>query len=97
MYLILENQVRVLYFYSEDCPHCQEVYNDVVEPLMNEYNEQLDVRLLKIDQPEYYELLISAEEHFSVLPEERGLPTTIIGESILIGEEQNRSQLTSIR
>ena len=91
----IENQVHVLYFYSEDCPHCQEVYNDVVEPLMSEYNEQLDVRLLKIDQPEYYELLISAEEHFSVLPEERGLPTTIIGESILIGEEQNRSQLTS--
>ena len=90
-----ENQVHVLYFYSEDCPHCQEVYTDVVEPLMNKYEEQLDVRLLKIDQPEYYELLISAEEHFSVLPEERGLPTTILGDSIFIGEEQNRSQLTS--
>jgi len=88
-------QVHVLYFYSEECPHCQEVYSDIIEPLTETYGSKVDVRLLKIDQPEYYELLISAEEHFMVPSEKRGLPTTIIGNLILIGEEQNRSQLVS--
>ena len=90
-----EDQVHLLYFYSEECPHCQDVYNEVIEPMINEYGSELDVRLLKIDQPEYYELLISAEENFMIPSEKRGLPTTILGNLVLIGEDQNRTQLRS--
>ena len=57
----VEGQVHGLYFYSEDCAHCQLVYEEVIQPLQNEYGTLLDMRLLSIDEPDNYELLIEAE------------------------------------
>jgi cytochrome c biogenesis protein CcdA/thiol-disulfide isomerase/thioredoxin len=89
----VEGQVHGLYFYSEDCAHCKTVYEEVIQPLQAEYGALLDLRLLKIDNPDDYELLIKAEEVFGIAPENRGLPTTIIGNEIIIGEEDSLSRL----
>lgn len=85
--------VRVLYFYSVDCPHCQTVEAEVLEPLTAQYGDRLDIRWLEISDPDNYELLIRVEESFGVAPEERGLPTLVIDGQVLIGEEEIRGQL----
>jgi cytochrome c biogenesis protein CcdA/thiol-disulfide isomerase/thioredoxin len=90
----VEGQVHALYFYSEDCSHCKVVYEEVIQPLQAEYGTLLDLRLLKIDNPDDYELLIEAEEVFGIAPQSRGLPTTIIGNEIIIGEEESLARLT---
>jgi len=89
----VEGQVHGLYFYSEDCAHCQLVYEEVIQPLQNEYGTLLDMRLLSIDEPDNYELLIEAEELAGIAAEDRGLPTSILGEDIIIGEEDSLEKL----
>jgi cytochrome c biogenesis protein CcdA len=85
--------VRMVYFYSDDCAHCTVVINEVLTPLQAEYGDQLQVKMVEISDPANYEILIRAEEAFGVLPEERGLPTLLVGGQVLIGEDAIREQL----
>ncbi len=89
-------QVHGLYFYSVDCPHCQRAYEEVIQPLQAQYGAKLDLRMVEISQPENYELLIQAETTFQVTAEQRGLPTLIIGDQILIGEDPVRQRLPDL-
>jgi len=78
--------VHGLYFYSTDCPHCMAIIDEVILPMQEEFGSKQDIRLVEIDYANNYELLIRAEEQFSVQPEQRGIPVLIINDSILIGE-----------
>lgn len=88
--------VHGLYFYSQDCPHCEEVLNDLLLPMQDEFGTKLDIRLVEIDYADNYELLIDAEEHFGVKAEERAIPTLIIDKRILIGQDAIESELRGI-
>lgn len=85
--------IHILYFYSVDCTHCQAVERDVLKPLEQRYPGRMDIRYLEIGDPTAYELLVRTEEYFSVAPEKRGLPTIVIGDRILIGEDEARQQI----
>ncbi len=85
--------VHILYFYSVDCPHCQTVEQEVLRPLQEQYGDRLDLRMLEIGQPANYELLVRTEEFFNLAPQERGLPTLVIDNQVLIGEDQIRQEL----
>ena len=85
--------VRILYFYSVDCPHCQTVEQEILEPLQAEYGDRIDLRELEISDPVNYELLVHTEEYFGVAPEQRGLPTLVVDGQILIGEDEARQKL----
>lgn len=85
--------IHVLYFYSVDCLHCRTVEQEVLQPLEEKYPGRMDVRYLEIGDPTAYELLVRTEEYFQVAPEQRGLPTIVVGDRILIGEEEVRQQL----
>ena len=85
--------VHGLYFYSTDCPHCMAVLEELMRPMENEFGTKLDIRLVEIDYAENYELLIRTEEHFGVKPENRAIPTLIIGSEIYIGETVIRDNL----
>ena len=88
--------VHGLYFYSRDCPHCEEVLNELLLPMQDEFGTKLDIRLVEIDYADNYELLIDAEEHFGVKAEERAIPTLIIDSRILIGQDAIESDLRGI-
>ena len=90
------SQVHGLYFYSVDCPHCMAVLNDLLLPMQNELGTKLHIRLIEIDYAENYELLIRAEDHFSVKPEERAIPILIIDGQALIGEDAIQENLRDI-
>lgn len=84
--------VQVAYFYALDCPHCRTVQEQVLVPLQAEYT-RLDIRFLEISVPTNYELLIRTEEYFKIRADARGIPTLVIGERILIGEDTIRAEL----
>ena len=86
--------VRMVYFTAAGCPHCAAVSSEVLAPLQAEYGDQLQIKVVEISEPANYEVLIRAEEAFGVSPEERWpVPTLIIGERVLAGEDAIREQL----
>ena len=85
--------VRMVYFTAADCSHCAVVINEVLTPLQAEYGDQMQIKVIEISEPANYEMLIRAEEMFGVPPEERGLPTLIVGGQALVGEDAIREQL----
>jgi len=90
------SQVHGLYFYSQDCPHCMAVLEDLIYPMQNELGTKLHIRLIEIDYADNYELMIRAEEHFSIAPEERAIPTLIIADQIFIGETAIRENMPAV-
>lgn len=95
---VIQNQpvVRTVYFYSTDCPHCVAVQEQVLQPLQEKYGSQFDVHQFEISVPANYELLIRAEEKFKVRADQRGIPTLIVGDQLLIGEDAIRAQLPAL-
>ena len=85
--------LRMVYFYSKDCPHCITIIEEMLTPLRDKYGEQLQLKMVEISDPANYEMLIRAEEMLEVSAEERGLPTLILGEQVLIGEYDIPEQL----
>ena len=85
--------VRMVYFTSVDCPHCAAVVDEVLDPLQEQYGDQVQIKVVEISDPANYEMLIRADEMFDVSPEERGLPTLVIGGQVLIGEVAIRERL----
>jgi cytochrome c biogenesis protein CcdA/glutaredoxin len=83
-----EDAVHAYFFYANDCPHCHAALEEVVNPLVEDLGDQLDVRLLEIGTPEYYEALMAIEEHFDVPAAKRSIPTLVVGDQILIGESE---------
>jgi cytochrome c biogenesis protein CcdA len=86
----------MVYFYSKDCPHCITIIEETLNPLRDKYGEQLQLKMVEISDPANYELLIRAEEMLEVSPEERGLPTLVVGEQVLIGEYDIPEQLPCV-
>lgn len=88
--------VHAVYFYRTDCPHCQAALDEVIYPLEAELGADLDIRLANIDYAVNYELFLQFQEYFTISAEERGIPTLVIGETILIGEDAIRTDLRSL-
>ncbi len=92
----LTGVVHGLYFYSTDCTHCMAVLDEVITPLQVELGDRLDLRLVEINTPENYELLLKTEETFQVSNGQRAIPVTVLGNQVLVGEDANRAELPGI-
>lgn len=91
-----DNTVHVLYFYAEDCSHCKVVQADVLAPLEAQYGGALKIHRFEIGAAENYEGLVLTELHFKVASAQRAVPTLVIGQTVLIGEEPIREQLPGL-
>lgn len=91
-----EGAVGAYYFYANDCPHCIAMLEDLILPMVADYDGQLDVRLLEIGLPEYYEAMLTIEAFFELASSERGIPTLVIDNQILIGESEIRETFAKL-
>ena len=89
-------KVHGYYFYSNSCSHCLDILKNILEPLQAENPGQIDMRLLELGNPDYYRALLAVEEAYHVKPEQRGLPTVVLGDKILIGEAPNKDNLAEL-
>jgi len=92
----VEGAVHALYFYANDCPHCIDVLETLIQPMQSEYGELLDIRLLEIGNPDYYEAMLLIEACCEVDPSERSIPSLVIDSQILIGETEIREQFPTL-
>ncbi len=90
----IEPTVRIVYFYSDECPHCKLITEEILTPLQEEHDGRIEIKMVEIyTDPTYYEMLLHAEEMFAIPPEKKGLPTLIVGGQALVGEDEIREQL----
>jgi len=83
--LAQQNQVRAVLFYSQSCGHCHMVITEVLPPLTEKYGESLFIVGVDVGQEVGNELYMSAVEHFQIPDNRLGVPTLIIGETVLVG------------
>jgi len=78
--------VRMLFFFSPTCPHCEASYTEVIRPLMDEYGDQLEIGFVDISIPQNYAGLLQLEAAYGIASEQSGVPEVFIGEHVLTGE-----------
>jgi uncharacterized membrane protein len=75
--------VRAVLFYSPTCPHCHQVINEDLPPLLEKYGEQLRIIGIDVTQPDGQVLFQAAIERFKL--EHVGVPTLVVDDVVLIG------------
>ena len=88
-------RVQVLFFYSNSCSHCLNIIETIVNPLSGEYPGLVDFKLLELGDRTNYEALMAAENQLESSGS-RDLPVVVVGERVLIGEEENNNDLRNL-
>ncbi|MGD9101390.1 MAG: vitamin K epoxide reductase family protein [Anaerolineae bacterium] len=88
--------VRAVLFYSPACPHCHQVINEVLMPMVEEYGDQLQIVGIDTSQPSGSQLYQATVERFQVPPERRGVPTLVVGDVVLVGSVEIPGQFPTL-
>ncbi len=83
--------VRLYYFFDPDCPACQEIHSQVLEPLLTAYGDRIVVDERDMSDTATFEFLLGLEAQYGV--REPGIPEVFIGQDALIGPGEIRSRL----
>ncbi len=79
------NTVRAVLFFSQTCPHCEDVMNEVLPPLVEQYPDQLEIVGIDVGHDVGIEMYDKMFVDFN-LPENRyGVPTLVVGSDVLVG------------
>ncbi len=88
--------VRAVLFYSETCPHCHYVMEQVLPPLQKQYGNQLEIRMLEVSDANNYQLWVKAMDAYKVPADWRGVPMLFIGDKVLVGSRDIPEQLPGL-
>ncbi len=87
--------VRAVLFYSETCPHCREVVEHILPPIQKKYGRQLALLMLETFDPANARILYATQDAFALPPERQGVPTLVIGDTVLVGTDEIQARLTA--
>jgi len=88
--------VQTVLFYSPTCPHCHVVINEVLPPLAETYGDQLLVLYVDVSQAQGQALYQSAVGAFAIPQERLGVPTMIVGQTVMVGSGEIPAQLPGL-
>ena len=91
-----EPVIRAVLFYSDSCPHCLEVINDLLPPLVDQYGNQLQIYGINTYSGIGYTLYGNAIQAYEIPGDRQGVPTLIIGDFVLVGSFEIPDQLPGI-
>jgi len=77
--------VQAVLFYSPTCPHCHKVITEDLPPLNEQYGDRLQILGVDVTQEVGQQLYQNAIAQFDITEERLGVPTMIIGETVLVG------------
>ena len=77
--------VRAVLFYSPTCPHCHQVINESLPPIIEKYGKQLLIVGIDTSTAQGQELYLAASTAFQVPQERGGVPALYIGDVHLVG------------
>jgi len=85
---------RFFVFHAQDCDHCRVVEEDVLTPLSEEYEEQIEIRFFDIGALENYEVMVSLEREHGASG--LAIPQVFIADQVLVGDQQIRDRLAGL-
>jgi len=88
--------VQVVLFYSPTCPHCHEVIQNVLPPLVEEYGEQFEILGIDVTTAKGRDLFLSAGDHFHIPEMNMAVPMMIVGDQILLGSAEIPEKLPGL-
>lgn len=77
--------VRAVLLMSPGCGHCHYVITEVLQPMAQEYGDQLQILVIDVTTQVGSVLYHDALDYYGVPEEGRGVPTLIIGDEVLVG------------
>ncbi len=77
--------VQAIFFFSPTCPHCHDVINEVLLPMIEAQGESLQIMGIDTTKPDGAQFYQAAIERYQIPSQRRGVPTLIIGEVVLVG------------
>lgn len=88
--------VRGVLFWSDTCPHCHYVIDEVLPPLQARYGEQLDIVMVELDSQANADRFYAAGAAFGRSPDTMGVPMLIVGEHLMMGSAQIPEELPGL-
>lgn len=88
--------VQAVLFYSPTCPHCHEVMTNVLPPLADKYGDQLQILGIDVNSSLGDALYEATVEHYEISGGRLGVPTLILGQTILVGSGEIPDQLPDL-
>lgn len=80
--------VQAILFYSPTCPHCHLVINDLLVPMQEQYGDQLQILGVDTSKQSGSLLFVETLNYFGWAPEQTGVPTLIVADTVLNGSLQ---------
>jgi len=77
--------VHAIIFYSQTCGHCHKVITEDLPPLAEKYGEQLQIIGVDVTYEEGQNLYQAAIVKFEIPDHRYGVPTLIVGDTVLVG------------
>jgi cytochrome c biogenesis protein CcdA/thiol-disulfide isomerase/thioredoxin len=88
--------VHMLLFYSTECPQCENVIENFLPEIVEQFGDQLEIKLLDTQDADNYRWLLALEKEYGVPEEEAAIPEVFVGDRVLIGEIEIEEQLVTI-
>ena len=88
--------VRAVLFYSPRCGHCHMVISEHLPPLQQRYGDQLQILMIDVDQAQGAALYRHAIAVYAIPETRRGVPTMIIGNTVLVGSVEIPQRLPGL-
>ena len=80
-----ESVVQAVFFFSPTCPHCHDVIDNLLMPMIEEYGDRLQIMAVNVTEEDGQALYQIAIEHYQIPQNRLGVPTMIINDVVLVG------------
>jgi uncharacterized membrane protein len=77
--------VRAVLFYSPTCPHCEQVIQNFLPPILEQYGDQLKIVAINTMLPKGQELFEATIDYYKIPDERVGVPTMVVSDVIMVG------------
>jgi len=77
--------VHAVLFYSPSCGHCHKVMTEDLPPLLEKYGDQLQIFAINVTVEAGQQLYQNALNYYEIPDERIGVPTLLVGSTILVG------------
>lgn len=88
--------VRAVLFYSPSCPHCHDVITGTLQPIVEQYEAQLEIIAIDVTQAEGSQLYQAAFYYYDLTEDRLGVPTLVVGDVVLVGAFEIPDQFPGI-
>jgi uncharacterized membrane protein/thiol-disulfide isomerase/thioredoxin len=78
-------EVKAVLFFSPTCPHCHEVINNLLIPMINQYDNKLQILGIDVTTEAGQTMYQMAIEHYQITPDRMGVPTLVVNDIVLVG------------